>query len=202
MIIRKAHVSDAAAIAEAEREIAKTPGYFCSEPHELTEQKVEETLSHFLATERGIYLVAEHEGQIIGHAFLEPLSPASLSHVVELNIAVHLGWQEKGVGARLLGELILWAKKTPWVEKIELKVRASNVRAIALYKKMGFLEEGRLKNHVKVPQGYLDDLLMALPVKKAENSADSLVEFFEASPLMEMDLDLKRSKDSMREFDL
>lgn len=51
------------------------------------------------------------------------------------------------------------------IEKIELNVRTSNVQAIALYKKMGFLEEGRLKRRFKTEIGYIDDILMALHVK-------------------------------------
>ena len=36
-------------------------------------------------------------------------------------------------------------------------------RAIFLYKKMGFIEEGVLKNNIKVGKGqYIDDIIMGL----------------------------------------
>jgi RimJ/RimL family protein N-acetyltransferase len=61
--------------------------------------------------------------------------------------------------------LIDWAIQSGVVEKIELNVRASNTRAIALYKKMGFVEEGRLKNRIKISNDrYIDDILMALNI--------------------------------------
>ena len=91
IIIRKAEVKDALCIVEAEREIAQEPGYFCSEPSELDEKAVIQTIQ----SPQSIYLVAEHEGQVVGHAFLETYTLRSLRHVADLNIAVHLGWQKK-----------------------------------------------------------------------------------------------------------
>jgi RimJ/RimL family protein N-acetyltransferase len=59
-------------------------------------------------------------------------------------------------------ELMDWAKRTLHVGKIELLVRASNQRAIRLYAKLGFVEEGRFKRRVRVPDGsFVDDIAMA-----------------------------------------
>lgn len=143
--IRHARIEDALWIAKAQREIANEPGFFCSQPFEITDQNVEKTISEISTKNNGVYLVAEYEGSIVGHAFLEPLHPQSLHHVAELNIVVHLGWQGKGIGTQLLERLIEWVKSSGTIEKIELNVRASNTKAISLYKKMGFREEGRLK---------------------------------------------------------
>lgn len=160
--MRKAEIEDAQAIVTAEKAIAATPGYFCSQPNELSEHSVIKTIKSFAESEKGIYLVAEHDGKIVGHAFLEPLHLQSICHVAELSICVHHGWQGKGIGTALIKELIAWAKQSKTIEKIELNVRASNSRAIALYKKMGFVEEGRLKNRIKVNNNhYIDDVLMA-----------------------------------------
>ncbi len=142
--VRKAETKDALCIVEAEREIAQEPGCFCSQPSELDETAVIQTIN----SPQSIYLVAEHEGQIIGHAFLETYTLQSLRHVADLNIAVHLGWQNKGIGRKLLENIIQQAKKSAVIEKIQLNVRASNIPAISLYKKMEFQEEGRLKNRV------------------------------------------------------
>lgn len=166
IIIRKAEIKDARAIVLAAREIAAIPGYFCSQPDEINEQTVIETINTLEDAQKGIYLVAEIEGNIIGHAFLQPLHLKSISHVAQLTIAVHQGSQEKGIGTALMKQLIEWAKYSKSIEKIELNVRATNKRAIALYKKMGFAEEGRLKKRLKINQDvYIDDILMALHVK-------------------------------------
>jgi ribosomal protein S18 acetylase RimI-like enzyme len=159
--IRKAELRDVASIARAEQEIAQEPGFFCSQPSELSEQNVRNTIK----SSNGIYFVAEYNSSIAGHAFLEILPLQSLKHITQLNIAVHKGFQSCGIGTQLMERIIEWAKESESVEKIELNVRASNAQAIALYKKMGFLEEGCLKRHVKTRNGYIDDILMALHVK-------------------------------------
>ena len=160
-IIRKAELRDAASIVRAEQEIAREPGFFCSQPSELSEQNVKNTIE----SSNGIYFVAECNGWIAGHAFLETLPLQSLKHIAQLNIAVHKGFQNRGIGTQLMDRIIEWAKESESIEKIELNVRASNAQAIALYKKMGFLEEGCLKCRVKTGSEYLDDILMALHVK-------------------------------------
>lgn len=160
LTIRKAELKDARSIVEAERAIAQKPGFFCSKPEELSEESVEQTI----LSPRNMYLVAELDGKVVAHAFLEPHTLQSLSHVADLNIAVHLGWQGKGIGEKLLEELIKTAKSAS-LEKIQLNVRASNSAAIALYKKMGFQEEGRLKKRVKIGDQYMDDIIMGLEVR-------------------------------------
>ena len=165
--IREANIEDAHIIAKAEREIAQQPGLFCSQPSELTDEKVITTLHAFAKEKLGRYLVAEYQGQIVGHAFLESSSLQSLKHIADLNIAVHLGWQNKGVGTKLLDNMIEWAKTHSNLEKIHLNVRATNHIALSLYKKMGFQEEGRLKNRVKVKDGYIDDVIMGLELHQS-----------------------------------
>lgn len=161
--IRKAEVKDAYVILTASQEIAKIPGYFCSLPNELSKQDIVKRIKTL--SENGLYIVAELDGKIIGHAFLQPLHLKSICHVGQLTIGVHQGWQEKGIGTLLIQKLIEWARQSKSIEKIELNVRSTNSRAIALYKKMGFVEEGRLKNRIKIDTGhYLDDILMALDV--------------------------------------
>ncbi len=64
-----------------------------------------------------------------------------------------------------MNELLGWARSSPGVEKVELQVRSSNERAIALYRSLGFVEEGRKTRRLKIgPNAYLDDIYMALRV--------------------------------------
>lgn len=181
--IRQATLRDANAIVEAERAIAEEPGFFCSLPSELTIENVINTITAF-KDGNGLYLVAESDGKLVGHAFLEPQHLQSLRHVADLNIAVHLGWQNKGIGTKLLKPIIEWAKKSGTLRKIQLNVRASNFTAISLYKKMGFEEEGRLKNRVKVKDGYVDDIIMGLDlVKDLTCQEDTLIRVMEKNDI-------------------
>ncbi len=161
--IRIAQVEDAPILAAAEREIAQIPGRLASRPDELRDDAFRDKIVKLSAGERGIYLVAEDGGSIVGHALVEMHGLAVTSHVVTLSIAVHEGSQGRGVGKRLMNELIRWSTSNPSVEKIELQVRSSNHRAIALYEAFGFVEEGRKTKRLKLgPGDYLDDVYMAL----------------------------------------
>lgn len=96
----------------------------------------------------------------------------SIEHVNRLTIAVHSGFQGKGIGEKMLAYLVDWARSAPKVEKLELNVRSVNPRAIRLYEKLGFRLEGRIRNRMRFPDGtYVDDLEMGLFVKSPGNMA-------------------------------
>lgn len=161
--IRKARREDAPLLAAAERAIASVPGELASRPNEIDDDAVRKMILDLNDRGRGNYLVAEHAGAVVGHAFLESLSLAATSHVVRLMIVVHEGNQRRGVGRALMDELLRWARSNPSVEKVELHVRSSNEPAIALYRSLGFVEEGRKARRLKIgPNEYLDDVYMAL----------------------------------------
>lgn len=163
LLIRSARAEDAALLAAAERAIARVPGMLASRPEEIVDDAVRRMIVELNERGRGNYLVAEREGTIVGHALLDPLALAVTSHVVRLTIAVHEGHQGQGVGRALMNELLRWARADPRVEKVELQVRSGNDRAIALYRSLGFVEEGRKTRRLKLgPEQYLDDIYMAL----------------------------------------
>ena len=61
-----------------------------------------------------------------------------------LNIAVHPQKRNQGLGKHLL-ENIVKARTTGSIEKIWLEVRPTNIPALFIYKKFGFIETGRRK---------------------------------------------------------
>lgn len=159
MTIRAATVDDAAALCEAEQAIAATPGFLVSAPDELTPQAFRDRIAALQG--RGLYLVAEVDGEPAGHVVLEPGALRAVAHVMTLTIAVHLGHQDAGLGRRLLQAALDWAQSRPEVGKVTLHVRATNQRAIHLYEAMGFVHEGRLVRKLKLPDGaWVDDLSM------------------------------------------
>lgn len=161
--IREARPEDAALLAEAEREIARIPGRLASRPDEIHDDAVRQMILHLNDRGHGLYLVAERAGVAVGHAFLEPLPLAVTAHVVRLTIAVHEGHQGQGVGKALMNDLLRWARSDVRVEKVELQVRSSNEPAMALYRSLGFVEEGRKTRRLKIgPNRYIDDVYMAM----------------------------------------
>jgi ribosomal protein S18 acetylase RimI-like enzyme len=160
MMIREARVEDAPILTRAEKEVAQTPGLLISRPHELTTEAFAVKINELSSL--GRYIVAEDNQRIVGHALLDPMRLEAISHVFRLTIVVHPGFQTRGIGERLLKDLMNWAKQAPEVKKIELLVRASNERAIRLYSRLGFVEEGRFRQRVQLVTGsFVDDLAMA-----------------------------------------
>jgi ribosomal protein S18 acetylase RimI-like enzyme len=162
--IRTARVEDAPTLAAAERETAKMPGLLRSLPHELRDSDFAERISELESPGyRGRYIVAVDDAdRPTAHALLEPMSLAQSAHVFRLTIVVHPGHTDRGIGRALMNDLLSWATQSPRVEKIELLVRATNSRAIHLYRTLGFIAEGRLSRVVKInAETYIDDLSMA-----------------------------------------
>ncbi len=157
--IRPARESDAPLLCAAEREIARTPGRLVSLPEELIETNFAAKIREKAGTDT--YLVAEHDGVIVGHAFLEvPSSQRRLAHVRYLNLVVHAPYAGQGIGTNMLRALLAATKKNG-IERIELRVRATNQAAINLYTKCGFAHEFTSRRRIKLDDGtYLDDLSM------------------------------------------
>jgi putative acetyltransferase len=105
------------------------------------------------------HLVAVADGRVIGNLVIVRDPVPVGHHVASLGMVVARDWRERGVGSALLGEAFRWAG---WagVEKVHLTVYPENDRAINLYKKFGFLEEGRLSGQSKKSYGYEDEIAM------------------------------------------
>jgi ribosomal protein S18 acetylase RimI-like enzyme len=86
-------------------------------------------------------LVAIAGDAIVGSLHIE----ASRHGFGELGMAVAREWRGCGVGSALLAAAIEWARERG-LHKLSLSVFPHNAGAIALYRKFGFVEEGR---HVK-----------------------------------------------------
>jgi ribosomal protein S18 acetylase RimI-like enzyme len=160
MPIRTATPADAEAIAAAEAETQRTPGLLIGWPGEIPVEAYRAKIEK-LATS-GRYIVAEDGGELAGHAFLDPMPMRANAHVFLLTIVVHPGHVERGIGRALLGDLLDWAQGDARVGKVELNVRAGNLRAQRLYRSFGFVEEARFVERVRRIDGnFEDDLGMA-----------------------------------------
>jgi ribosomal protein S18 acetylase RimI-like enzyme len=74
----------------------------------------------------------------------------------ELGMTVAQAWRGRGVGSALLAAAIESAR-ADGLHKLSLSVFAHNQRAIALYKKFGFIEEGRRVKQYRRASGELWD---------------------------------------------
>jgi len=107
-------------------------------------------------------LVAVAEGRIVGSAGLHMASTGlGRSHVRMLGIGIAPGFQGRGVGRMLIERLLDWADNWAGVLRVELMVHADNDRAMALYRSMGFEDEGRHRGYAMKDGRYVDSLSMA-----------------------------------------
>ena len=107
-------------------------------------------------------LVAVAEGRVIASAGLHTAGTSlRRAHVRMLGIGIAPGFQGRGVGRMLITRLLDWADNWAGVLRIELTVHADNDRAMALYRSMGFEDEGRHRAYAIKDGRYVDALCMA-----------------------------------------
>ena len=99
-------------------------------------------------------LVAVADAEIVGSVHVE----GSRHGFGEIGMAVAREWRGRGVGSALLAAAIEWARERG-LHKLSLAVFAHNVAAIALYRKFGFIEEGRRVKQYRRANGELWDAL-------------------------------------------
>ena len=104
-------------------------------------------------------LLAIAGGKVIGSLSVGRENTPVTRLVASLGMSVDREWRGRGIGSALMSEVFRWAR---WagIEKLALTVYPHNQRAINLYKKYGFVEEGRLTGHSKKTYGYEDEIVM------------------------------------------
>jgi ribosomal protein S18 acetylase RimI-like enzyme len=105
-------------------------------------------------------ILAFEGGRLVGHVTVQRERHPVTHHVGSLSIAVAADARGRGIGRRLMEEAIGWSKAAG-MEKLVLSVYPHNEAAIALYRRFGFVEEGRLARHSRKTYGYEDEILMA-----------------------------------------
>ena len=111
--------------------------------------------------------VALDQDRVVGWCEVRRDNLPGREHSAVLGVGVRQPYRGAGLGRRLMEAALAqaWARG---LARIELWVRAPNTPAIALYAKLGFLEEGRRRDAVRLDDGPEDEILMALmaPVLK------------------------------------
>jgi L-phenylalanine/L-methionine N-acetyltransferase len=133
-------------------------------PHLLYEKMSEEAFKPIYAKllEQEILYIFQYNNEDVGMFKLIPHTYRS-AHIVYLgSFAIHPTFAGQGLGLKMLNEIISHAKENNF-KRIELSAGAQNEKAIALYKKAGFVEEGILKKYTyfKSEDRYIDEVMMS-----------------------------------------
>ncbi|KEK21167.1 GNAT family N-acetyltransferase [Bacillus gaemokensis] len=165
--IRKAKVKDAREIVAIKKEIVETTEFFLRSPEE-PQEKAEEYQKKIQTRQKngGLTLVVEFNDQVIGFLSFSRSSYIRLHHAGSFGMGIKQEFSNIGIGTKFLSYFIEWAKEQEGLEKICLDVFSNNERAINLYKRLGFREEGRQINQIRFKDGsYADIVFMALYIK-------------------------------------
>ncbi len=108
---------------------------------------------HFVAT--------AGDGRVVGWCGIDPKTQEGFKHVGQLGMGVDSDFRRRGIGMRLMRTALNMANQIG-LERIELEVLASNLPAIELYRKAGFVVEGVQKKARKIDARYEDIVFMAL----------------------------------------
>jgi len=144
------------------KNVAALTGGIARQAHEVTASYVSEFISHTI--KRGTGLVAHKGTQVVGEIHAYAPEPGCFAHVLSnLTIAVDPGCQGQGVGRQLFEHLLQEVNlNLPHIQRVELIVRESNLRAIAFYQSLGFVKEGKFSARIKNADGSYDaDIPMA-----------------------------------------
>ncbi len=158
--IRPAQPGDAAALIRVIDTVAREGRWLLRNSFDPPVEVEADYLAN-LGVQEGLYLVALAGDDLIGWLILTRGSFEYNHHSAEIGMGLLSSYRGMGIGTALLQEAIAWARRAG-LEKLCLGVRASNLPAQALYRKLGFAEEGRRSRQLKTAAGYDDELLMAL----------------------------------------
>ena len=165
IMIREAIPSDAKDIIEFSQMTGVETDYltYGEEGIDLSVAFEEMYLEGLLDKDNSIMLVATiNNEELIGIASVGANDKEKTKHVCEVGITVSKDFWGFGIGTVLMEEIEIWAKESGVIRRLELTVHAENERAIALYEKMGYQEEGLMKRVMFINDEFVDGIMMSL----------------------------------------
>jgi RimJ/RimL family protein N-acetyltransferase len=129
-------------------------------PGMLNRAEWEERFTARLKESDAVEFGIEADGTLVGSCVLMHFD--LLARNAEVGIALGDGARGRGYGTDALRVLAEFSFTRRNLHRIHLQVLAANAGAIACYRKVGFVEEGRRRENAWVKGHYVDDLVMGL----------------------------------------
>lgn len=110
------------------------------------------------------------EGKIVGFTRCQGSKLSRFRHKAEFGICISKEYWGHGIGKVLLENVLMWTD-TVGIKKISLTVVQINTKAIQLYKKYGFVEEGLLiRDRIHKDGKYYNTVIIGRGLDKIEVS--------------------------------
>jgi RimJ/RimL family protein N-acetyltransferase len=106
------------------------------------------------------YFGIEVDGELIGEAGLHRINHFNRS--CELGIGIGRDYWGKGFGQDAVRTLVDYAFEHLNMNRVGLYTLADDPRAVGAYRRAGFVEEGRIRQHAWVRGRYEDELVMSV----------------------------------------
>jgi len=166
--LRSADVGDADSLLALARAVSVDSEYAVTRLHEIksTADEQRKWIVEHAEHDGRIAVVATVDGAVVGICEFSGGEQERVAHTGSLWLSVAAAWRRRGVGRGLMTALLDWAAAHPLIEKVSLAVVEDNAPAVALYRSLGFVEQGRRPKHIRWGPGrYSADLLMYKMVK-------------------------------------
>lgn len=157
--VRQAAVGDAEALVHI-LTVVGLEGIYIANDGPSWSVAVQAEILRRAASQEQCILVAEAAGKVVGSLELVRGSLAKNRHTANLAMAVLPEWRGQGGGRALMGAAHTVSARLG-VRKICLSVFATNARALALYRRFGYEEEGRRVGQFIIGGDPVDEILMA-----------------------------------------
>lgn len=164
VIIRPTQPNDAAQLLQVMKEIGSQTDFLIMDEKglSLTKEQLARQLAAFLESPNNLSLVALAGEKIIGAASVMAEENPRIAHIGEVGISILKEFWGMGLGAAMMEEIIWWAEDSGIIRRLELTVQTRNQRAYHLYRKYGFVVEGKLQRSFLTPQNeFVSAYLMA-----------------------------------------
>lgn len=162
--IRPVEEDDAKQILLQMRKVVEEENFLEEEADTLSSVEQEKRVIREMKEKGSMYTVAEVDNNVVGVSQLFRGQMEMSAHTANFRTWLSKSSRGMGIGKRLLEYTIAWAR-AQHLEKVCLDVFSNNDRAIELYKKFGFVLEGRRKKQHILNKKYVDEIFMSLFLK-------------------------------------
>lgn len=166
LLLRKADPEDAAEIIEYLNIVGGESDnlLFGRDEFQFTVEQEAEYIKSSYDNPNMLMLLGVINNSIVSVAHISSPGRKRITHNSEIAISVKKEYWGRGIGGAVMQQLIRFAKDSGKIRNISLGVKASNVNAIKLYEKCGFVKIGVHTNYFNIDGMYDDEILMDLQI--------------------------------------